>query len=106
MRHFLRSALTIGVLPGGVLARSHKRPLIASASPPERLATPDRCTLTPAVDLSLIAPPADPKLPMATRTVEEPVAALDDRHPSPPQDWTALIDPGILPLSRELPCSR
>ncbi len=84
MRHFLRSALTIGVLPGGVLARPLERPLIARAGPPEGLATPDRCTLTPAVDLSVIAPSTDPNLPMATRAVEEPVAAPDRQRPAAP----------------------
>ena len=83
MRHFLRSALTIGSLPGGMLARPLERSLVTRAGPLERLPTPDRSTLTPAVDLSVIAPPADPNLPMATHAVEEPVAALDDRHPSP-----------------------
>jgi hypothetical protein len=85
MRHFLRSALTIGVLPSSVLARSLGRPLVARAGPPEGLTTLHRSALTPAVDLSVITPPADPNLPTATRAVEEPVAVPDRQRPAAPR---------------------
>ena len=84
MRHFLSSANAVGMLPGGVPACPMQRPLVACPRSPERLPTPDRPALPAAIDLSVIAPSANPNLPMATCAVEEPVAALDRQRPAAP----------------------
>lgn len=79
MRHFLCAADAVGVLAGRMPAGAAPRPLIARPGPPQRLAAANRRAGADAVELPVIASPADPHLPVAARTGEEPVA-VPDRH--------------------------
>jgi hypothetical protein len=81
MRHFLAMADAPPPLARGVMYPPAQRLLIAHAGGPHARAARGlrACALT--VALAMIAAPADPQLPLAARTVQQPVA--DDRDHAP-----------------------
>jgi len=82
MRHFLVVAGAPPPLSDGVIKPPPKRLLVAGACAPQAIAACPLRALAPAVALAMIAAPADPELPLAARTVQQPVADDPDHDPS------------------------
>lgn len=101
MRHFLIPG-TVAALPGRMMSGTAARALIARSRPTQRLTTAHSRTLSGAVDVAMIATPADAHLHRATATVVEPVARLRQTpHDPSPTHWTAAGETGIkgLPIT-------
>ena len=82
MRHFLHSPPAVSPLTSRVVSRPAAASLVASTRSAHRLAAPDLTAVRHAVDIPVIAPPADPHLPPTPCAVVEPVASFDERCPS------------------------
>ena len=97
MRHFPLPDRAVAALPSSMMSGTAARALIARTSPPQRLATANPRTLPGAVDVPVIATPADAHLHRTAATVVEPVGRLPQTpHDPPPQrHWTAPGEAGI-----------
>lgn len=73
MRHFLAASQSPGPLPRGVVACPAGGPLVAGPGPPHTLPPLGRGARPRAVEVAVIAAPADADLPMAARAVVETV---------------------------------
>lgn len=76
MRHIVQLTLTPGALTCGVFLRPARGALVALTGPAQRLPSASNTTLTGAVDVAVIATPADPDLSPATLAVVEPEIVL------------------------------
>ena len=85
MRHFSPPPFT-RPLPGGMTMRSPARTLIARCGPTPRLAPADPRTLTPTINVAVIATLADPHLHRTTPAVVEPIGRLAQPPQCPSQN--------------------
>ena len=84
MRHFLPLALAPGVLTRGMEPGPAARALVSGPGAAKRLTAPLRRALPGAVDVAVVAAPADPHLLATPLAVEQPKVVLE--HCDPP--WT------------------
>jgi hypothetical protein len=75
--------LKLGVQPSAL-----ERPLVLRSRAQHRFTSPDRPTVTLAVDLPVIAVPADEDFPVAARAAEIPALVLDHQDPGRGLFWT------------------
>lgn len=99
MRHFLSLAVPPAPLAGCMSMRAAAASLVSRPCTMQRFAPADTRTLPGAVDLPVIATPADAHLHAAALAVVEPVGRLEQRsQPLSPQHWTAPGRRGIKSL--------
>ncbi len=82
MRHFLQEPTAVAALARGVAHPTAARFLVALAGATKRLRALKRGATSGAVDVAVVAAPADPHLTAASQAVVEPVAAV--AHPDGP----------------------
>jgi hypothetical protein len=85
MRHFLRVAFAVSLLPCGVLQRPAVGLLVATPGSAKGLLAGALGTTREAVDVAPITTRADADLPLAALAVVQPIARL---HSPPPPEGT------------------